>query len=557
MFIHKNKNSLNVMFFVVSFTIIAFVSQFTPTTSMEFATFLLLLFATIIVALFPLKYGNMSRINIYWLAISILYMYGISMMLLFYQLAIIIFLWNNRTKEVNLAYYPVYTVSFLAGPLCSYSILSLVGIEFNTASFTQMLLINSLFYVILLLFSGIVITFCRFKPSTQNNKEYALSELVATIFFILLGTVLYTFIKSYGEIAIIGALIFYLAAAWQSRISSTSIEKSDTLENIMDLQLQINDFQTRQQLTGAFLQKVKEVTEADRVAIIQETEHHFMLFDEKQSTSSLNHTQYKLLQDAFLANDILCIKKEASEQMGKWSAMESLVLLPMNEYERPTMLLLESKNRYAFNKDKIELVKLLLTAWEKAHEQKLAIEETRYMSEHCSLTDLHNYRYLSEQMELLESQLAHKKLDCISTIILDIDHFKRLNDTYGHENGNIILKKFAAYIRSLVDEKYVLARYGGEEFVILLPNIPSHEAVRIAEHLRKSIENLTYEIYMQEEEQREKVSVNATVSIGVANLPEHTENLSDLISFADKALYTGAKQAGRNRVALYTEQLSN
>lgn len=546
---------------MLSFTIIAFVSQFTPTYSVEISTFLLLIFATIIVALYPLKYGNMSRINIYWLAISILYMYGISMMLLFYQLAIILFLWNNRTKEGNLFHYPVYTVSFLAGPLCSYSILSLVGIEFNTASFLQMLMINSLFYIILLLFSGMVITFCRYKPGKQNNKEYALSELVATIFFILLGTVLYTFIESYGEIAIIGALIFYLAAAWQSRISNASIEKSGTLENIMDLQLQLNDFQTRQQLTGAFLQKVKELTEADHVAIIQETEHHFMLFDEEQSKYFLNHTQYKFLQDAFLANDILCINKNASEQMCEWSvevrAMESLLLLPMNDYEGPTMLLLESRKRYAFNKGKIELVKLLLTAWEKAHEQKLALEETRYMSEHCSLTDLHNYRYLSEQMELLESQLTHKKIDCISTIILDIDHFKRLNDTYGHENGNVILKKFAAHLRSLVDEKYVLARYGGEEFVILLPNIPSHEAVHIAEHLRKSIENLSYEIYMQEGEQRENISVNATVSIGVANIPEHTENLSELISFADKALYIGAKQAGRNRVALYTEQLSN
>lgn len=246
-----------------------------------------------------------------------------------------------------------------------------------------------------------------------------------------------------------------------------------------------------------------------------------------------------------------------SELSEQHQMMESLVLLPINTEEQPAMLLLESSKRYAFEKDKLKLVKLLLAAWEKAHEQKLTLEETRYMSEHCSLTDLHNYRYLMKQMEQLANELAHKKINCISTIILDIDYFKRINDTYGHENGNIILKTFAAYLRSLVDEKYVLARYGGEEFVILLPNIDSHEAVQIAEHIRKSIENLTYEISMQEEEQRKKVSVNATVSIGVASIPEHTENLSELISFADKALYMGAKQAGRNRVAVYTEQLSN
>lgn len=562
MFLNKFKNSLNGMFLVVSFIIIAFVSQITPTHPVEISTLLILILATIFVAFYPLKYGNMSRINIYWLTIFILYMYGIAMMLLFYQLAIILFLWSNRTKEVNLSHYPVYTAVFLGGPLFSYGILSLLGIDFNTASFFHMLLVNSLFYLILMGFSAVILYFNRKKLTNyQRGNEYPLSELVATIFFILLGTVLYTFIETYGEIAIVGALIFYIAAAWQSRISSASIEKSDTLENIVDLHLQLNEFQTKQQLTTAFLQKVKDVTEADYVAIIQQTEHHFIRFDEEQSKEFFNHTQHQFLQDAFLANTALYLNKNAFEQMRKLSAqhqtMESLLLLPMDDDEHPTMLLLESRNRYAFEKDKLELVNLLLAAWEKAHEQKLTLEETRYMSEHCSLTDLHNYRYLTKQMEQLTNQLAHKTIDCISTIILDIDHFKRINDTYGHENGNMILKTFAAQLRSLVDEKYVLARYGGEEFVILLPNIVSQEAVQIAEQIRKSIEDLTYEISMQEEEQWKKVSVNATVSIGVASIPEHTEKLSELISLADKALYMGAKQAGRNRVAVYSERLSN
>ncbi|WP_274307588.1 GGDEF domain-containing protein [Solibacillus daqui] len=558
MFSNENKIRSNAVVFLVVTIMLALLFDKVPTHQMDIYTFLGLLLVTIFAACYPLKYGQMERINIFWIMIPVLYLYGLPLMILYYQLAIFAFLLISRMKLGNFSHYPIYAMVFFVGPLLSYTIITIFGFEFDTMPFLQMLLVNCLFYAIFALFSGVVIMTLNKQVKGLNlvkYKESLFGEVLSSIFFVLLGTALYTNFLMYGKYAVVGALLVYIITVKIYRNYDATLQKSATLENVMEFQVNFNDYETQQQITKEFLQKVILVTGAKQVSVVYETEEHFIFNNAQPEKRYIDRFQLNLLQKVFAENKIHYIKKRAYLQMEHWLETdiktESLLVIPIDQFDHPAMLVLESDALFAFNKVQVEHCKLLVTAYKTALEHKSVIEETIYKSERCALTNLYNYRYLTERIEEMELQLVQHKMDNISAIILDIDHFKRLNDTYGHENGNSILKEFAAHLQALVDEQYVLARYGGEEFVILLPNTTSDEALKLAEHYRQVIETLSFQITVLERQLKKEMAVHVTVSIGVASIPEHTNKLSDLITFADKALYVGAKQAGRNRVAIF------
>ena len=129
-------------------------------------------------------------------------------------------------------------------------------------------------------------------------------------------------------------------------------------------------------------------------------------------------------------------------------------------------------------------------------------------------------------------------------MMLDIDHFKSINDTYGHQIGDLVLKSLGQVILKVVRETDVVARYGGEEIAILLPLTPVNMAANTAERLRKTIEEF---VVVPDDKNQEEKALTVTVSIGVAGLDESVIENHGLFESADKALYT-AKQMGRNRV---------
>ncbi|MBN2439877.1 MAG: sensor domain-containing diguanylate cyclase, partial [Spirochaetales bacterium] len=127
----------------------------------------------------------------------------------------------------------------------------------------------------------------------------------------------------------------------------------------------------------------------------------------------------------------------------------------------------------------------------------------------------------------------------VSVIMLDIDHFKKLNDTYGHTFGDIVLKQISAIVRNSIRRIDIAARYGGEEFIILLPGVEAAEAMEVAERIRKAIEATIFK--------NGEVDVTSTISLGVAQFDKNRDLTSeDLIKRADKALYV-SKETGRNR----------
>jgi diguanylate cyclase (GGDEF)-like protein len=162
------------------------------------------------------------------------------------------------------------------------------------------------------------------------------------------------------------------------------------------------------------------------------------------------------------------------------------------------------------------------------------------------LTGLYNRRFLEEsaKRELLRAvrEQAQGDYGGLAVLMIDIDHFKRCNDTYGHEVGDFVMREVARALQRATRGSDVAARYGGDEFTVVLVNIPGKQALERAEQLRANVERL--------ELQSAATSIGpVTISIGLATFPTHGDNLQDLVSAADKALYA-AKNAGRNRVVV-------
>jgi len=154
------------------------------------------------------------------------------------------------------------------------------------------------------------------------------------------------------------------------------------------------------------------------------------------------------------------------------------------------------------------------------------------------LTQVFNKRYFVETLEREIGRAQRYRRD-LSLIMFDIDHFKQINDTYGHLAGDHILKQLAATIKTRIRREDILSRYGGEEFAIILPEIDRENALNFAEKIRALVQKATFKF--------EDTKIPVTISIGVANVTADTQEVDAFIKGADANLYE-AKNRGRNRV---------
>jgi diguanylate cyclase (GGDEF)-like protein len=158
------------------------------------------------------------------------------------------------------------------------------------------------------------------------------------------------------------------------------------------------------------------------------------------------------------------------------------------------------------------------------------------------LTGLQNRRSLFDlgRIEFARAQRMDRAFCCL---MLDLDHFKQINDTYGHPTGDLVVQEFARRCKRSVREVDLIGRYGGEEILILLPETDPGKALQVAERVREAVEKIPIQIADQE--------LQITVSIGVSRRDENTIDLETLIARADQAMYI-AKYRGRNQVAVST-----
>jgi diguanylate cyclase (GGDEF)-like protein len=192
----------------------------------------------------------------------------------------------------------------------------------------------------------------------------------------------------------------------------------------------------------------------------------------------------------------------------------------------------------------------LQTALTMANQAAVVIEKARLfnLATIDGLTGLIVHRHFQAKMEE-EFRRAKRYQKDLSYLMTDIDHFKKFNDTWGHQIGDMVLREVAKIVRSCVRDTDVAARYGGEEFAVILPETDLDGAILFAERLREKVEAASFEGPEQD--------LKVTISIGVSSLPSHkAENALEMIKLADDALYV-AKENGRNRVETPVEGVNN
>ncbi len=169
------------------------------------------------------------------------------------------------------------------------------------------------------------------------------------------------------------------------------------------------------------------------------------------------------------------------------------------------------------------------------------------MAIYDTLTGLYNRRYFEERLEV-EAQKSFYSGAPISLVMVDIDFFKKVNDTFGHTEGDQVLCKISSLLKASVRKKDTVARYGGEEFILILPEAGLEQSFVIAERIRQLVENTPFEVG--------RAQVNLTLSMGISNFPSHrVKSREELVKMADQALYD-AKRGGRNKICIFTEKSS-
>jgi len=223
----------------------------------------------------------------------------------------------------------------------------------------------------------------------------------------------------------------------------------------------------------------------------------------------------------------------------KLKGMESLLVLPLVVREEPIgTLIIAAKASSAFGPSVRETLQALANQLAVAMANARAVRQLEEMATTDGLTGCLNKRAFLDQMEqkLMAAQRFGRKL---SVIVTDLDHFKAVNDTYGHAAGDRVLQELGRVLKRVKRETDLVARFGGEEFCVLCEETDARGAQLLAERVREELENT--------ELQTELGPLRVTASLGVATFPDHASTAADLFVQGDKALYE-AKNSGRNQV---------
>jgi diguanylate cyclase (GGDEF)-like protein len=178
-------------------------------------------------------------------------------------------------------------------------------------------------------------------------------------------------------------------------------------------------------------------------------------------------------------------------------------------------------------------------------ETKRLMESLRESTLTDAMTGLNNRRFLEEYVETLVASVQRKRSN-VAILMLDLDYFKMVNDTYGHDTGDAVLKALAKVLKESVRASDLVIRYGGEEFLIILLDSAGDAADQVAENIRLAVEKLKVQFA--------GTTVQKTISIGISDFPNDSETFWQAVKFADVALYQ-AKDRGRNRVIRFSPDM--
>ncbi|HXN07188.1 MAG TPA: sensor domain-containing diguanylate cyclase, partial [Nitrospiria bacterium] len=209
-----------------------------------------------------------------------------------------------------------------------------------------------------------------------------------------------------------------------------------------------------------------------------------------------------------------------------------------------TLTVVNKKHREPFTEEEVTALQTLAIQAGAAIDNARFIQEKEKQAVTDGLTGIYNRVEFHKRISIEYERSLRNRSD-FSILLIDIDFFKRINDSYGHPAGDVVLKDVVKIIQNCIRNFDFMARYGGEEFIVILPETDGIRAALVADRIRSSVEDHSFIIPSRETE-------HLTISAGIASFPLDSATAEDIITAADDALYF-CKNSGRNRIARFSE----
>jgi diguanylate cyclase (GGDEF)-like protein len=520
-----------------------------------------------ITSFLPIKVRGTNILFIQGVSLAVFLQFGLFVELILTQISIVIAMAHLRVGVKDYPRYLTNTLMFLCGSITSglvyYALEGRTGLyEFgNFPHFTPILGYALTFFVTnhILLYLRDVIVYRSQQVSFWGKDMWW--EMITTSIVLPFGLILYILYAEIGTAAIFFVGFPFISISLMIRLYHSTEKINNLLHQTSDVGHQLTERLYVDDTLNLFMDKVSKMLNSDYIYIL-DTENRnrfsvlrFMENGIVKEPPISSFEQISVSGKAFAEG-----KSIRFEQRDHWEnkaigflpdTVESIISIPMQRNQHTVgVITLASKQKRMFEKHHVTILEILANSLAVAIENAKNYELTKQQSERCGLTGLYNYRYFEGILEKMYSTYNMDKKQ-FSIILLDLDHFKLVNDTYGHQSGNEVLCQLATRLKMVIGDNGTVARYGGEEFVILLPKTPKEKCYKTAETIRKAIANKPFSVQDDLKKDGKKYSILVTASIGIATAPEQGDDPMSLIRHADRAMYTGAKQKGRNKVATY------
>ncbi|WP_394217942.1 diguanylate cyclase [Halobacillus trueperi] len=534
----------------------------------EIAAFIIL---ASIVALFPLQIGDHPVFFTQGIAFAVFLYYGLFIEIIVSQVAILALMAKMRLGRTNLHRLPINLFMFLLISVVSAGIYYFLGGTHGPSAVNDIgdavpIVSYALSQIVFNLFS------IKFVAKVLYNKEIKwldkgfLWELLTSSLVLPIGFVLYMVYSEFGMSGIFFVGIPFVFISGMLMLYHNSNQVNTYLRETSIIGHELTGKLGVKEVLDIFVDRLSELLPVDYIYVYDVNENKRLelirFFDR---SGEIDFPNIQLSRGQSISGDTWQEGKSVFyKKKSEWSHLENqytpdraetVLSVPVERNgEIVGVITIYSTTKRAFVQFQFMILNILGNYLGVAIDNARHYEKTKAESERCALTGLYNYRYFEDHIvNIFKVNQRQENVEPISLVLLDIDHFKRVNDTYGHESGNEVLASLSERLQKVVGGHGTLARYGGEEFVLLLPGYNQREALEVAHSIRESIIQKPFISYEHIDHSIEPISISLTASIGVATYPDHCDEAFDLIRQADRAMYIGAKQRGRDRVASYNE----
>jgi diguanylate cyclase (GGDEF)-like protein len=510
-----------------------------------------------------LTYFQIKGIDIFVIqsvSMAVFLIYGLAIEMVLVQLGILAYLISIRLTKGFWYRYPLNMLMFLFVSVTSAAFYFIIGGQVGPLLSGQSLdWVPIIGYACMAFFSNHIAFYLVSLAVNDDPKffgKYVLWEFVTTVLTMPVSLILYILYSEFGTSAILMVSIPIITLSVIFRLISRGYNLNRLLQETSQIGRELSQTLQVKSVYPLFFQSLHRVINVNVAILISMDEKGKVI-----SVASYNDQGEEtfIQPDVPLLDPLTCKKRSimASSQK-KWEPflfhvlpgdVHSVMMLPISiDQEVNNLLIVANRERNKFEKPHQMIFEIMTNFFSVAIDNARNYEKTKMESERDPLTHLYNYRYFTKRLDQKFQASTHQTF---SIIMIDLDHFKNINDVFGHENGNSVLKQVAECLTSVVGEEDIVARYGGEEFIILLDEANEETSYHFAEKLRHllSSQQLRMDRFADTDQPQ---YIQVTASMGVATAPVQGEDSLTLIRNADRAMYSGAKQKGRNRVSVYS-----